>query len=292
MRSARAALILLMAVLPLSAFAYVSPGDPTGFVSDFAKVVPEAERMELEMRLRAFSASTTNEIALVTIPSLQGDYIENYAVKLFDEWGIGSKKNNNGVLVVLAIEDRALRIEVGYGLEGALPDSVADRIIQNEMVPALRNGDYAEALSRGTEAIIAATRGEYTASEQISIPDIESWAPFIMFGFVVLQWLLAILARTKSWWLGGVFGLGIGALLSSVFGWWLLWGLFTTLGFVILGLILDFFVSQTYRESIRSGTTPPWWTGGNSGGFGKRGGGGFGGFGGGRSGGGGASGRW
>lgn len=292
MRALSAACLVL--VLSISvAHAYTSPGSPTGFVNDFAGILSQEEQALLENELALFAASTTNEIAVVTVTNLGGDYIENYAVKLFEEWGIGSSKNNNGVLLLLALEERELRIEVGYGLEGALPDSVADRIIRNDMVPELREGNYGQAISRGVTAIQAATRGEYVAEPGDSTLNMESLFPLLMFGFVGLQWVLAILARTKSWWLGGVIGLIAGGALSTIFGWWLLWGAIATLVLASIGFALDAAVSSAYKASIGSGRTPPWWTGGSSGGWsGGRSGGGFGGFGGGRSGGGGASGRW
>lgn len=286
---------VVFCILPLlwagSVLAYVSPGTPSGYVNDFAGVLSAAQKQSLEARLSTFAASTTNEITAVTVSSMEGDYIEHYAVQLFEEWGIGSARNNNGVLILLALEERAVRIEVGYGLEGALPDSVADRIIRTEMVPALQEGNYAEALRRGSEAIMAATSGEY-AAESAPALSVESFMPWLFGGFVLLQWLFAIIARTKSWWLGGIIGMLAGIITSSLLGLWVLWGVFATLGLIIVGLLLDFVVSRAYRSSVSQGRNPPWWTGGNTSGWTGRSGGGFGGFGGGRSGGGGASGRW
>lgn len=292
MSALRSCIALLLLGSASFVYAYTSPGRPSSYVNDFAGVLNPAEKSSLETRLSSFAASTTNEISVVTIPNLGGDYIENYALKLFEEWGIGTQKNNNGVLLLLSVEDRQMRIEVGYGLEGALPDSVSDRIIRNEMVPSLQEGNYGQAIGRGVEAIIAATAGEYTAASEMSEVSADSIMPFLFFGFVVIQWLFAILARTKSWWLGGVVGVIIGAIASSFFGLWMSLGLGLTLGLTFLGLLLDFFISRAYRESVRTGSTPPWWTGGSGSWGGSNGGGGFGGFGGGRSGGGGASGRW
>jgi uncharacterized protein len=231
-------------------------------------------------------------VAVVTVSTIGDEYIEQYAVRLFEEWGVGSSEKDNGVLVLLAVQDRKIRIEVGYGLEGALPDSVAQRIITNEMVPSLAAGDYDGAVLRGTEAIIEATRGEYTASNPTTnmnaIFDVAF--PLFIFGSFVLQWIGAILARTKSWWLGGVLGTVLGASVSSVMGWWMLYGALLTIGLTLFGLFFDYVVSSTYRHSQKYGVTPPWWAGGT--GYSGRSSGGFGGFGGGRSGGGGASGSW
>lgn len=277
------------------AHAYTSPGSPSGYVNDFANVLSEPVESQLQEILRQYAASTTNEIAVATVRSLDGDYIENFAEKLFQEWGVGTSKEDNGVLLLLATEDRELRIEVGYGLEGAIPDSVADRIIRDDMIPALKENNYDGAVTAGVGRIMEAARGEYAAIDT-SVSSTTDWSGFIepvfIFGLFILQWLWAILARTKSWWLGGVFGLGLGAVVSSIFGWWLFSGLAFTSLLIFLGLLFDYIVSNTYQKSQLKNTSPPWWAGGSSGGFGGRGGGGFGGFGGGRSGGGGASGRW
>lgn len=277
------------------AHAYTSPGTPSGYVNDFANVISEPVEAELSNILSLYAASTTNEISVVTVSSLDGDYIENYAEKLFQEWGIGTSKNNNGVLVLLATEDRQLRIEVGYGLEGAIPDSVADRIIRDEMVPALKENNYDAAVTAGVAKVMEAARGEYAADNALSFSaDLSGIAEGVLiFGFLALQWLFAILSRTKSWWLGGIIGLGLGAIVSSIFGWWLFGGAALTVGLMLFGLFFDYVVSSTYQHSKKYNVSPPWWAGGSGGGgFGGSSGGGFGGFGGGRSGGGGASGRW
>jgi uncharacterized protein len=277
-----------------TAHAYTSPGTPSGYVNDFANVLSEPVEHELQEILRQYAASTTNEIAIATIRSLDGDYIENYAEKLFQEWGVGTSKNNNGVLLLLATEDRQLRIEVGYGLEGAIPDSVADRIIREELVPALKQNNYDGAVTAGVGRIMEAARGEYGADTSFSFSaDLSGMAEGILvFGFLALQWLFAILSRTKSWWLGGILGLGLGSIVSSIFGWWLVGGAMLTLGLMLFGFFFDYVVSSTYQHSKKYNVSPPWWAGGSGGFGGRSGGGGFGGFGGGRSGGGGASGRW
>lgn len=284
-------LLLLIGCVPMAAGAQALPETPAGYVTDAAGVLSAETKSVLETRLTALDVSTTEQIAVVTVPSLEGDYIEHYAVQLFEKWGIGEAKKDTGVLLLLALEERELRIEVGYGLEGVLPDSVADRIIQDEMIPLLKEGNYDAAVVAGVERIIAAIRGEYVAPPSAGIAADMDPTAILVFGIFVLQWLAAMLGRTKSWWLGGVVGAGIGAAVSSLFGWWLAGGAILTLILFVFGLAFDYIVSSTYKESLRHGDTPPWWTGG--GGFGGSShSGGFGGFGGGMSGGGGASGRW
>lgn len=275
--------------------AYTSPGSPTGFVNDFAAVLSPETVTALDQELTQFRTDTTSEISVVTVKTIGDDYIENYAEKLFKEWGVGTEKNDNGVLLLLSIDDRKLRIEVGYGLEGALPDSVADSIIRNEIVPRLKVGSYDDAVRSGASAIESATRGEYTAdpvsSDTSSAEDMV--IPFFFFGIIALQWLAAILGRSKSWWLGGVLGLaGSGGItVFDPFGFSTLTYAFIIVGATVFGLFFDYVVSNTFQHAQRHGLQSPWWTGGNSG-FGGSSSGGFGGFGGGSSGGGGASGSW
>lgn len=293
---AGAAAGLSVGFLPAAALAYTSPGSPTGHVNDFAKVLSSEAAASLEAELSAFNASTSNEIAVAIVPDMGGDYLENYAVKLFEEWGIGKAQRDNGVLLLLAIQEREIRIEVGYGLEGALPDSVAQRIIDG-MGPQLRAGDYDAAVTGAVRDIMAATQGEYVGAGESAGGF--SWSTvanlpievILFVPFLILEWLAAILGRSKSWWAGGVVGFGLGVIAwfiggSPAWAWGLLTAVLTGSGF-----LFDYIVSQSYAAAARTGGKPPWW-GGGTGFGGGRSGGGFGGFGGGSSGGGGASGRW
>ncbi|MEN9561571.1 MAG: hypothetical protein RIQ56_844 [Candidatus Parcubacteria bacterium] len=274
------------------AFAYVSPGQPSGYVNDFARVLSGETVASLNTSLSTFQTETSNQIAVVLVPNLGGDYIENYAVKLFEEWGIGTKSRDNGVLLLLAIEDRKLRIEVGYGLEGALPDSVAQSIINNEMTPLLKQGNYDGAVVAGVEGIKKATAGEYVGEPDVLdlFKNSESFIELlVVLPLILVSWLGAILGRSKSWWLGGILGAGVGA------GIWFFWPLAILGGFLLtavllgVGLLFDYIVSHAFHNAQARGMRAPWWAGG--GGMGGHGGG-FGGFGGGSSGGGGASGSW
>jgi uncharacterized protein len=288
-------ILIFSFAIPAAVFAYVSPGSATGFVNDFAGVLSAGTKSTLETELTQFRADTTSEISVVTVKTIADDYIENYAEKLFQEWGIGTEKNDNGVLLVVATEDHKLRIEVGYGLEGALPDSIADSIIRNDMVPLLKENDFDGAVAAGVRSIMQATRGEYTAAQESeSSPWSDLVFPIIFFGVFVLQWLGAILGRSKSWWLGGVLGFAGGAGLSLVdpFGFSFVAHALFALGLTGLGLFFDYVVSSTFHHAQKYGYDSPWWVGGNSGFGSGNSSGGFGGFGGGSSGGGGASGSW
>lgn len=267
--------------------AYQSPGTPTGFVNDFAGVLTSEQKTRLESALDNFQKETSNEISIVTIPTLNDEPIEDYANTLFREWGIGSKANNNGVLILAAINDHKLRIEVGYGLEGALPDLLTKTIQENEIIPSFKTKDYAGGFEKGVMAIMQATQGEYKGDSTEHKQSI----PFELIFFILffgVQIVFAILAPTKSWWLGGVIGGAGGGIAGLVLG-SVVFGIIGGLAGVGLGLLLDYIVSKNYKGP-GGNSGGPWFFGG--GGGSSFGGGGFGGFGGGSSGGGGSSSSW
>ena len=124
--------------------------NPPRLVTDQAGVLSPDELAALEAKLVAIDDSSSNQIAVVILSSLDGQPKEEYADKLFREWGIGNKKTNNGALVLVAIQDRQIRIEVGYGLEGAIPDVTALSIIDNDIKPAFKAGAYYEGLAKSS----------------------------------------------------------------------------------------------------------------------------------------------
>lgn len=252
---------------------------PAGFINDEAGVLTLEQKAELESLAVTYEAESGNEIAVLTVPELIEETIEEKAVKVFEEWGVGKKGKDNGVLLILAIKDREVRLEVGYGLEGVLTDIRSEQIINEVMVPELRNENYFGAIKGAMTRIMAIAAGEEflpvedNGGKRVDDGKI-TW--YIFLGYLVI----AIFSRTKSWWLGGVLGITLG------FIWW---GLVGALGLAVVGLILDFLLSKAgaspvVRKMMRTGGI---WGGGHS-----SGGGGFGGFGGGGSGGGGSSGKW
>ncbi|MFA5954464.1 MAG: TPM domain-containing protein [Patescibacteria group bacterium] len=289
MRKKYAAALFALLLTPLIAAAYFSPGIPTGFVNDFASVLSADQKQSLELKLSNNNKTSGNEISVVTIQSLKGDTVENYAVELFKEWGIGKKGKDNGVLLLAAIEDRKVRIEVGYGLEGSLTDAQSYWIIQNDIVPNFRSTKYYAGLNLATNHIIAVTSGEQlpVAQDQSSNTLPVDWKLFAYLIFFIPLWLASVLGRSKSWWTGGLLG-GAVAIVGGLIMGFLYFGLIAFVILVPLGLFFDFIVSKSYTKGKARGHIP-WWIGGGKGGMG---GGGFGGFGGGSSGGGGASGGW
>ncbi len=286
----RGVLIFALAVscLPNSALAFDVPTND-GFVTDVAGLLNSAEKKALEGELAAYRQSTSNEIAFVTVKSLNGDPIEDAALAIGRKWGIGQKGKDNGIVILIASDDREARIEVGYGLEGVVPDIVAKGIIDTDLTPAFRQADYYGGMHAVFDSLQKHIGGEYTADRYATSDAGNGSITYVLFfGLIIFQWLFAIMARSKSWWLGGVLG-GVGGLiLAAIFGWWL-----SIPVLVIIGLFLDYVVSKGYSKRGKSA----WWAGGGwwgggGGGFGGGSGGGFGGFSGGSFGGGGASGRW
>lgn len=286
------AIIFLVGLLILASVgqAFTSPGDPVGYVNDFAEVIDDTEQETLDQRLETYAKESGNEITIVTVSTLEDETVETYASKLFEIWGVGQKGKDNGILLLVAIDDRQMRIEVGYGLEGYLTDLQSSWILEQEVKPHFREGNYSQGIQAGVEKIIAALAGTETIPESSANTEGNGGElPFIFFvGMMLLSWLSSILGRSKSWWLGGVLG-GVGGAV--------LWILGTTIFLVpilvIAGLFFDFIVSQNYRSTKKTS----WWAGGSHTfwdgfGGGNSGGGGFGGFSGGSSGGGGASSSW
>jgi len=281
---------LATVILPIVVFAYTSPGKPQGFVSDFAGILSTSDVASLNSKLSALKDSTSVEIAIVTVPTIGDETIETYAVKLFEEWGIGVKGQDNGLLILVAPNDRVARIETGYGMEGIIPDIIANNIIQNEMLPSFRAGNYPEGITKATDAVIGIINKTvdpsiYSNSKTKSNSGI-GFEAIIFFVFLVINVFGHALSKTKSWWLGGVIGAVIGVIVSLFVG-FLFYGLGAIIILAIAGLIFDFIVSKIGPKG--PGGHGGFWIGGSGHGGG---GGGFGGFGGGMSGGGGASGRW
>lgn len=137
----------------------------TGRVVDQAELLDDAEEAALVAQLEAHEQETSNQLVVATIASLDGHDIADYANRLGRFWQIGTSEEDNGVLLVVAPAERKVRIEVGYGLEGALTDSLSSIIIQREILPAFRSGNFPQGIRQGVDAILLAIKGEYTAAD-------------------------------------------------------------------------------------------------------------------------------
>ncbi len=136
---------------------------PPKLVNDFTNTLTPDQKQALENKLVAINDSTSTQIAVVIIPSLNGNDISDYNVKLGRAWGVGGKEFSNGVVLLIAKDDHKLNIATGYGVEGALPDITCKHIIDEVIVPNFKGDDYYRGIDEGTDAIIQAVKGEYTA---------------------------------------------------------------------------------------------------------------------------------
>ena len=164
-------------------------------VHDEAHVLSQSVLDNLEQTLKAFEDSTTNQIAILTIPSLDGEILEQYAIRVaHTEWKLGQKDKDNGVLLLVVVDDRKVRIEAGQGLEGVLTDALSSRIIRNEIAPNFRRGDYDAGVIAATDAIMRAIKGEYKADRRSSSP-VSGGGRFV---FLVIIFILFSLFRFLS----------------------------------------------------------------------------------------------
>ncbi len=278
MRSNFSRLIVFFCLfLTASAFALTVPEKPEAYVNDYARLLSQTERQKLEEKLAAFEKETSTQLVIAIFDSLEGSSLEDFSIRLADQWKIGGKKNDNGVILLIFKNDRQVRIEVGYGLEGALPDAVASQIIQNEIVPAFRAGDFDAGVGSAVDAIIQATRGEYTAARAAQEDKMKAYSPFIFMG-LVFYFIFPILCYLGVMVAGvALFGFPAGAVIGFLV--------------VLFLLFLRQVIFSSYLGQTFSGRSGGFWGGGGFGGGGFSGGG-FGGGGGGGFGGGGASGRW
>lgn len=268
-------LVLLWLALPWAARA----ADPVtlpalaSHVTDLTGTLDATQRGRLEARLAAIDRSGKAQIALLLLPTTQPESIEQFGIRLAEAWKVGQKGADNGLIVIVAKDDRKMRIEVGYGLEGAVPDAIAKRVIAERMAPKFKQGDFfgglsdaVDALAQAVEAPAAATPALAESDSGGEHPDWMQWLFFLIVGAGVLRM---------------IFGL-FGSLAAAGLGGWLGFMVFGSLPMAIGAGVLVFVLS--FINLLSGG-------GGGSGGFSSGGGGGFSG-GGGSFGGGGASGNW
>jgi len=256
-------------------------------IVDEAGLFSQTQKATLERTLAMHESNTTNQIVVVTLSSLQGDDIADYGYQLGRTWGIGTKEHNNGVLLIIAPNERKVRIEVGYGLEGALPDAIANSIIQNTILPAFKQNNYFEGARQGVNAIISAIKGEYKASPKAKKSSDKTFiVPILFFLFIIFNTFFSSskLHQKKLF----------PSLFFSVMAGVVSWFIFMIVGLSFIIAFIVFLMMFFGGSSGGGGTTYSSWGSSGSGGFGGGSSGGFGGFsgGGGSFGGGGASGSW
>lgn len=180
-----------------------------GPVNDYADLLSVAEENALSAKLLAQEDSTSNQIVVLTISSLDGKEISDYSVEVGRSWALGQSDKDNGVLLLISLEDREAWIAVGYGLEGSLPDITASQIVRNEIIPEFRKESYADGINAGVDAITQAIAGEYESYDDESLP-LWVWILIIMFVTIIL-----ILLLLSSFGTGYGYGYGGGRSYSS-----------------------------------------------------------------------------
>jgi uncharacterized protein len=226
-------LLAVLAMVLVGTVAANIPAKPAHYFNDYASLVDPETAQKLDQRLENFERQTSNQILVVIYRSLPADTtIEDYAQDVFRAWKPGQLGRNNGAILFVFIKDRKVRIQTGYGLEGALPDAICKRIISDELAPRFQAGDYAGGLTAAVNSMIAATQGEYKGAGR-TVAESQARARhdeqnmidllifLVVFGIIGLSWLRAARRGTVYtssgprgpggiWWIGGGGGGGSG----------------------------------------------------------------------------------
>ena len=255
-------------------------------VTDLTGTLTPEQRAALEERLAAFEARKGSQIAVLIVPTTQPETIEQYAIRVAEQWKLGRKGIDDGVLLLVALKDRAVRIEVGYGLEGVLPDAIANRIIEEYIIPRFKQGDIAGGIMAGVERIMRVIEGEpLPPPKKQRETGGSGWETLLIIGFFLVFVVGGVLRAV----LGRVAGSGVIGAIAGLIAWVVVGSFVAAAIIAVVLFVLSLFGGMAgpgYR-----GRHGGWYPGGGWSGGGGFGGGGFSGGGGG-FGGGGASGRW
>ena len=200
----RLLLLVILFLMPLPLLALDAP-QLTGRVNDYARLLSPEAAASLEQKLAGFEREQSTQIVVLTIPSLQGDEIDGFSIRVAEKWKLGRKGKDNGVLLVLAQAERKVRIEVGMGLQGVLPDITTAQIIRNVMRPHLKSNDFNQGINAGVDAILSATRGEFKASPQDAARKTRSRSTSPA-TYLLLAAVAAVILGSYSRYLGGIAG--------------------------------------------------------------------------------------
>ena len=198
-------LLLLLCALSAHLRAGEAPVLKT-YVTDLAGVLPESERVDLERRLQEYETATSNQFVVLIVRTLDGEALEDFALRVAERNGIGRKGRDNGLLFLVAVEDRKMRFEVGYGLEGALTDALTSAIIRDVIAPSFKDGRYGQGIAEGMNAAMSAAKGEYApVPREERKRNRRAPTPIGVIFFIILVFILARRRRRSGgvWFLGG-----------------------------------------------------------------------------------------
>lgn len=254
---------VFLGLMPAASAALKIPAQPDGYITDQAGMMTPAVRSRLEARLQDFEKQTTSQILIATFQTLDGESLEDFSIRVAETWKAGQQGKDNGVLLLIFRDDRKIRIEVGYGLEGVLTDALSAAIIRDIITPQFKTGNFDQGIEDGADALMKTIRGEYTAPRPEPPSETDGLVHAVL--MVLLAAGVLDVIRYLSYWSGH-------RSYSGRYGVWEWFFLFS-----ILWFILRLLLSSRGGYSGRSGG---WNSGGGYSG------------GGGRFGGGGASGGW
>ena len=253
-------------------------------ITDLTGTLAAGQRAALEQKLADLEARKGSQIAVLVVESTRPETVEQYAVRVFERWKLGRKGVDDGVLLLVAKNDRQLHIEVGYGLEGAIPDAIAKRVIDEDIVPLFKQGNFYGGISAGTDRIIKLIEGESMPPPERTAAPGSGWSTETLFiGFIILAMASQLLHSL----LGRFLGAGVAGVAAGIVG-YVLAGLAAAAIIGLIAFVISLFIGATGRQGRGWSSGGNWSSGGGSW---SSGGGGFSG-GGGSSGGGGASGGW
>jgi uncharacterized protein len=265
-------------------------------LTDLSGTLSADEAAQLEQKLAAFEARKGSQIAVLIVPTTHPETIEQYGIRVVETWKLGRKAIDDGVLLLIAKQDRTVRIEVGYGLEGVLPDAVAKRIVEETIIPLLRQGKFAAAIDAGVDRVTGVIQGEPLPAPQPRGSTAPTGMGIVLDNIIFVFIALIVVGKILQSLLGRVIGSTVMSAAAGFIGWLVFSSILIGIMIAVFAFFLTLFGSSGGGIS-RGG--PGGWYGGYGGGMGGRGGPGGGGFGGGGFsgggggfGGGGASGRW
>lgn len=184
---------------PLLALGLSVPDFPMGHVHDEAGLLSTSERSLLDAKLSAFETETSNQFVVATFPSLDGESLEDFSIRLAEKWKIGQKGKDNGVILLIFPKDRLMRIEVGYGLEAQVPDAYASRIIEEKLKPNFRQENFYGGIDQAIDSLMAATNGVYE-SEPERQENGDTYGGLTVLGFFLLVILTLVFSVWKQGW--------------------------------------------------------------------------------------------
>jgi uncharacterized protein len=216
-------LLLLLKLLPFGELCALPVPALTARVNDYASMLSPQAKVDIEAKLRQFEQEESTQIVILTIPSLQGDPMEDFSIKVAEAWKIGMKGSDNGAILIVSRDDHKVRIEVGYGLEGRLTDLLAGRIIHDEIGPSFKAGRFDEGMTKGVTAMMDAVRGEYKGKPGAEKNDDAPSIPMLILVFIIffIYWIMQVRrghrgggfmgpGGTGGWYMGGGSGGGGG----------------------------------------------------------------------------------